>query len=83
MEESLRPEVVLVIDDDEDCRELARLALKRAGFRVLCLADGQKAIEALHGVRADVTCSLFSGPPATIAAEAAPEVGHEEEQVHG
>lgn len=48
-----RSEVVLVIDDDEDCRDLAKLVLRRAGFRVLCIADGERAFEALRGLRPD------------------------------
>lgn len=48
-----RPEVVLVVDDDEDCRVLAKLALRRAGFRVVTSIGGQQALEALSGLRPD------------------------------
>jgi signal transduction histidine kinase/CheY-like chemotaxis protein len=36
---------LLVVDDEEGVRELARDALERAGFRVLCARDGREALE--------------------------------------
>jgi nitrogen-specific signal transduction histidine kinase/CheY-like chemotaxis protein len=36
---------LLVVDDEEGVRELARDTLERAGFRVLCAKDGREALE--------------------------------------
>ncbi len=37
--------VVMVVDDEETVRTVARLALEKAGFRVLTASDGKDAIE--------------------------------------
>ena len=39
---------VLVVDDDEDLRELVSHKLYTAGFEVLTAADGSEALETLH-----------------------------------
>lgn len=47
-------ELILVVDDDEDLRELVTVALKEAGYRVAVAADGPLAIEAFHQVQPDL-----------------------------
>lgn len=42
------PEKVLIVDDDEDLRELLELHLTKAGFQVLKVADGTKALDHLQ-----------------------------------
>ncbi|MDZ7373483.1 MAG: PAS domain S-box protein [candidate division KSB1 bacterium] len=39
---------VLLIEDDEKVRQLTRRAIARLGFRVLCAASGQEALELLR-----------------------------------
>jgi two-component system alkaline phosphatase synthesis response regulator PhoP len=39
--------LVLVVDDDDRSRELLRLVLRRAGYRVLSAADAQAAVALL------------------------------------
>ncbi|MFI7098950.1 response regulator transcription factor [Streptomyces sp. NPDC050161] len=45
---------VLVVDDDEDVRTLARWQLESEGFHVLTAADGQAALEAVGTGQPDV-----------------------------
>ncbi|MFD9812152.1 response regulator transcription factor [Streptomyces sp. NPDC059080] len=45
---------VLVVDDDEDVRTLARWQLESEGFEVLTAADGQAALDAVAEGRPDV-----------------------------
>ncbi|WP_251076456.1 response regulator transcription factor [Streptomyces benahoarensis] len=45
---------VLVVDDDEDVRTLARWQLESEGFEVLTAADGQTALDAVAEGRPDV-----------------------------
>ncbi|MCB5906099.1 response regulator transcription factor [Streptomyces pinistramenti] len=45
---------VLVVDDDEDVRTLARWQLESEGFHVLTAADGQAALEAVETGQPDV-----------------------------
>jgi len=48
---------VLVVDDDAEVRELLRLALEAAGYRMAAAADGR---EALHYLRAHAqTCVIL------------------------
>ena len=35
---------VLIVDDDQSIRETVRMVLQRAGYNVLCAANGQEAI---------------------------------------
>jgi two-component system response regulator AtoC len=50
---------VLVADDEEDIRFMLRLHLGRAGFEVVCVEDGQAAIDALSGSHFDFAlCDL-------------------------
>lgn len=46
--------VVLVVDDDEDVRQVLRLFLESGGYRVLEAADGGKALELVRGEHIDV-----------------------------
>jgi CheY-like chemotaxis protein len=48
---------VLVVDDDEDVRELLRVALRNEGYRVSCVADGREALNYLRS-HAD-TCMIL------------------------
>jgi len=45
-----RPEssLVLVVDDEETVRTVARIALEKAGFRVITAVDGREALEVFH-----------------------------------
>jgi len=50
---------VLVVDDDQDVRDVAKIMLTRAGFEVETAADGERAV-ALHAQRTDdYTCVLL------------------------
>jgi CheY-like chemotaxis protein len=44
---------VLVVDDDEDIRDVLRLNLEPAGYRVLAAADGAEALEMVERSRPD------------------------------
>ena len=45
---------VLVVDDDQNIRELVSLFLRRAGFEVHEAADGREALTALETIHADM-----------------------------
>ena len=45
---STRSAWVLVVDDDDDCREAIVETLEEAGYRALGVASGQRALEAIH-----------------------------------
>jgi DNA-binding response OmpR family regulator len=45
---------VLVVDDDASLRMLCRVHLEEAGFRVVEAADGDEALDTIHGDRPDV-----------------------------
>lgn len=62
-----RPLVVLVVEDDEDCRELYKLALERAGF-VAHLAGTVAAARAIvRTVRPQVLIADYALPDGTGA----------------
>jgi CheY-like chemotaxis protein len=50
--------IVLVIDDEEAVRDVARAALESAGYRVLVAEDGLRGIEAFEGGGAAFVCVL-------------------------
>jgi CheY-like chemotaxis protein len=43
--------LILIVDDEEDVRDLLQTLLQRAGFEVRAAADGAEAIEQLRGPR--------------------------------
>ncbi len=47
------PELVLVVEDEKEIRDLVRYNLERAGFRVATAADGERAIEDIFASRPD------------------------------
>jgi signal transduction histidine kinase/ActR/RegA family two-component response regulator len=49
-----RPRRVLVIEDDQDAREMLRMVLQLAGHVVYDAADGVRGLELLNGERPDV-----------------------------
>jgi signal transduction histidine kinase/ActR/RegA family two-component response regulator len=50
---------VLVVDDEESVRNVAKAILKRAGLRVLTAAGGREALEALRGTGGEVSVVLL------------------------
>jgi DNA-binding response OmpR family regulator len=46
-------ELVMVIEDEKEIRDLVRYNLERAGFRVAAVADGEEALERLFASRPD------------------------------
>ena len=53
---------VLVVDDDQDTREMLRQILTHAGALVTTAADGESALVILQNVAADVVISDLSMP---------------------
>ncbi len=47
------PDLVLVIEDEKEIRDLVRYNLERAGYRVTTAADGERGLEALFAARPD------------------------------
>lgn len=43
------PRVVLLVEDESDLRDTIEEVLSDEGFQVTCMADGEKALEWLHG----------------------------------
>jgi DNA-binding response OmpR family regulator len=54
--------LVLLAEDDEDVRALAELVLRREGFEVVAVADGQAALEAAEARTPDVAVLDVSMP---------------------
>jgi excisionase family DNA binding protein len=52
--DELRPQHILVVDDERDVCEVVRLTLERAGYRVDTARDGEKAISLLRATRYDL-----------------------------
>src|SRR5436190_962398 len=46
-------DLVMVVEDEKEIRDLLRYNLERAGFRVATVADGEQAIEQIFGSRPD------------------------------
>lgn len=71
----------LIAEDDRDIRLVARLALRRAGFDVTAVDDGEALLAVVHDERPDVilldwmmpvldgpdTCARLKADPATAA----------------
>lgn len=47
------PELVMVIEDEKEIRDLIRYNLERAGFRVACAADGEEGLQRIVASRPD------------------------------
>ena len=45
---------ILVVDDDDDNREVFGEVLSEAGYRVVCAHDGAQALEMLRSLRPDI-----------------------------
>jgi PAS domain S-box-containing protein len=53
-------ETILVVEDEDAVRTLARRTLEEAGYRVLVAANGRSALELLHGAELDlVLCDVI------------------------
>jgi PAS domain S-box-containing protein len=65
---------VLVVDDEEIVRNVAKCALERAGFRVLTAADGKQALEALRREPQVALVILDLSMPVMTGDEALPEI---------
>src|SRR5690348_7213306 len=62
----MRSSTVLVVDDDADFRQLVRLALERAGYKVCEACDGLRALTVIEHaqpdlVLVDITMPVMSG----------------------
>jgi len=44
------PHTILLVEDEEDLREMMREVLVQGGYHVLAASDGQQALDALAGV---------------------------------
>jgi CheY-like chemotaxis protein len=53
---------VLVVDDDDDCRELFRVLLEMSGATVVTASGARAALDEFHRVRPDVLVSDLSMP---------------------
>jgi CheY-like chemotaxis protein len=47
------PDLVMVVEDEKEIRDLVRYNLERAGFRVATAADGEQALEEIFASRPD------------------------------
>ena len=48
------PDMVMVIEDEKEIRELVRYNLERAGYRVHAVGDGEQGLENLFASRPDL-----------------------------
>jgi PAS domain S-box-containing protein len=67
-------ELVLVVDDEEQIREIAQKTLERFGYRVLLAADGAEAVslyasrqQEIGAVITDMVMPIMDGPAAIVA----------------
>jgi CheY-like chemotaxis protein len=72
------PRRLLVVDDDEDIRMLARLSLERAGHEVIEAVNGRDGLERARGelpdaILLDVMMPEMDGPTTVRELRAAPE----------
>ena len=75
-EKGLGPYTILLVEDEDSVRELARRVLERSGYRVLLARNGNEALEVcgshrgpVHLMLTDITMPQMSGPE--LAREAA------------
>lgn len=45
---------ILIVDDEQDIRDIARLLLESAGYMVLCAEDGRTALKLIEDERVDL-----------------------------
>jgi CheY-like chemotaxis protein len=55
---------ILLVEDDEVERELVRLTLERAGYRVIAAEDGERGFEAASAERPDLIVTDYLMPEA-------------------
>lgn len=48
------PKMILVVDDEDDVRELLRVLLEREGYRVECACDGDEGLSIAKSLRPDL-----------------------------
>jgi len=53
---------ILVVDDDDDVRDLLRILLERAGYSVTTAADGREGLRQAYALRADLIVLDLSMP---------------------
>lgn len=56
---------ILVVDDEESIREFLEIMLKKEGYEVTCVEDGEKAIDALKKKSFDLVISDLQMPKVT------------------
>lgn len=56
---------ILVVDDEESIREFLEIMLRKEGYEVSCVEDGQKALEALKKKTVDMVISDMQMPNMT------------------
>jgi len=50
----LRSVSILIVDDDDDARDMLSLVLARAGYTVATARNGREALETLHTIRPEM-----------------------------
>jgi PAS domain S-box-containing protein len=66
---------VLVVDDESEVREVGRIALETAGYRVLTAVDGQDAVDVFRAHQADIGAIILDATmPRLSGAEALQEI---------
>ena len=54
MSSQTKHKVILVVDDEDDVRELLRVLLEREGYRVECACDGDEGLKIAKSLRPDL-----------------------------
>jgi PAS domain S-box-containing protein len=62
---------ILVVDDDQEIRELAAESLERAGLSVLCASDGREGVETFRKHRDEIRAVLLDRTMPDISGEEA------------
>jgi len=60
------PQVVLIVDDDDDCRHIYRLAFERAGYSVVVATNGMEGVRLArefepHVILLDIAMPVMDG----------------------